>query len=154
MTKCKVIVFTLQNDLADSQQTKRQKRRLITLLKNTERLKMVKKGLLSEEDYSLTCIVCGTQEKVSLVPHRVNNKVAGIYCFCDKCFPQYAGATLRTEWIKDDNEVNPEAFIQSLNLSTIDLLNSAIAWIKTKDQEGALDTAIETINAAIKQIRT
>ena len=120
---------------------------------------MVVKGELSKEDYSLTCIVCGSQEHVALVPHRVKDKVSGIYCFCETCFPQYAGATLRTEWIKDVGEVVPkdaaEALITSTNTHFTEIagLQAAIAWIKSHPQEGVLNTAIDEINAVIAQIR-
>lgn len=79
---------------------------------------MVTKGNLSKEDYSLSCIVCGSQERVALVPHRSSDKVVGIFCFCEKCWPEYAGATLRTEWIKDVGEVAPKDAAEALITST------------------------------------
>jgi hypothetical protein len=79
---------------------------------------MVTNGKLSNEDYSLSCIVCGSQEHVALVPHRAADKVRGIFCFCEKCWPEYAGATLRTEWIKDVGEVAPKDAAEALITST------------------------------------
>lgn len=66
---------------------------------------MVIKGQLSQEDYKLTCIACGSQQNIVLAPHRANNKVTGIFCFCEECFPKFASATLRTEWVTDVGEV-------------------------------------------------
>lgn len=88
---------------------------------------MVTNGKLSNEDYSLSCIVCGSQERVALVPHRAADKVRGIFCFCEKCWPEYAGATLRTEWIKDVGEVAPKDAAEALITST----NSTKAKIVT-----------------------
>ena len=79
---------------------------------------MVTNGKLSNEDYSLSCIVCGSQDRVALVPHRAADKVRGIFCFCEKCWPEYAGATLRTEWIKDVGEVAPKDAAEALITST------------------------------------
>lgn len=79
---------------------------------------MVTNGNLSKEDYSLSCIVCGSQERVALLSHRASDKVVGIFCFCEKCWPEYAGATLRTEWIKDAGEVSPKEVAEALITST------------------------------------
>lgn len=79
---------------------------------------MVIKGQLSQEDYSLTCIACGSQENVTLAPHRANGKVTGIFCFCENCFPKFANATLRTEWVRDCGEVAPKEQVEALIAST------------------------------------
>lgn len=75
---------------------------------------MVADGNLSQEDYSLTCIVCGSQDRVALMPHRVNDKVTGIFCFCEHHAVQFAGATMRTEWIKDAGDVAPKDAAEAL----------------------------------------
>jgi hypothetical protein len=67
---------------------------------------MTSNGLLTKEDYSVTCIICGSQDRVALVPHRVNGKVSGIFCFCEKCFPEYSGASLQIEWTLDVEKVS------------------------------------------------
>ena len=116
---------------------------------------MVTKGQLSTEDNSLTCIVCGSQDRVALVPHRVSDAVSGIFCFCHKCWPKYSGATLRTEWIIDAGDVAPkdaaEALISSTNNARSEiepLLKDAICAIG----QCAYEVAVGQIRKALARL--
>ena len=69
---------------------------------------MVKNLLVSDESYSLACINCGSTNNVTLMPHRVDGYVTGMYCFCEECWPMFKGAVVSEKWVTSQ-EADPVA---------------------------------------------
>ena len=62
---------------------------------------------MKENEYLVSCIICGTKENLEMIAHRNNDKdyIVGWFFICPACLPKIAGqkATFQLEpEVKDD----------------------------------------------------